>query len=175
MNILSYNPGHDGAIAYLKDAHLVVSIEAEKNSNYRYSPISSHDVFNVLGELDEIPDVICTGGWWPRDHYEYLHRVACSCRVPWRVEERRHRRPTAPIGKASPLFLVFSRAIAPTLRFRHVKSAERYPMLCVGMGRGDRRFLRDRFRAEHNAACRCPESAGESLCLTLRLGRPNLS
>ena len=73
MNILSYNPGHDGAIAYLKSDHLVVSIEAEKNSNWRYSPISSRDVFNVLGELDEIPDVICTGGWWPRDHYEYLH------------------------------------------------------------------------------------------------------
>jgi predicted NodU family carbamoyl transferase len=67
MNILSYNPGHDGAIACLKDAHLVFSIEAEKNSNYRYSPISSHDVFSVLGELDEMPDVICTGGWWPRE------------------------------------------------------------------------------------------------------------
>ncbi len=73
MKILSYNPGHDGAIAYLQDAHLVVSIEAEKNSNWRYSPISSRDVFDALGELDEIPDVICTGGWWPRDHYEYLH------------------------------------------------------------------------------------------------------
>ena len=73
MNILSYNPGHDGAIAYLKDAHLLFSIEAEKNSNCRYLPISSHDVFNVLGKLDEMPDVICTGGWWPRDHYEYLH------------------------------------------------------------------------------------------------------
>lgn len=67
MKILSYNPGHDGAIASLRDGHLVVSIEAEKNSNYRYSPVSSHDVFNVLGELDEIPDVICTGGWWPRE------------------------------------------------------------------------------------------------------------
>jgi hydroxymethyl cephem carbamoyltransferase len=73
VNIISYNPSHDGAIAYLKGAHLLVSIEAEKNSNYRYSPISSHDVFNVLSELDEVPDVICTGGWWPRDHYEYLH------------------------------------------------------------------------------------------------------
>jgi predicted NodU family carbamoyl transferase len=72
VKILSYNPGHDGAIAYLQDAHLVVSIEAEKNSNYRYSPISSRDVFNALGELDEAPDVICTGGWWPRDDYEYL-------------------------------------------------------------------------------------------------------
>ena len=64
VNIISYNPGHDGAIAYLKDAHLLVSTEAEKNSHYRYSPISSHDVFDVLGELEEIPDVLCTGGWW---------------------------------------------------------------------------------------------------------------
>ena len=67
MKILSYNAGHDGAIAYLQDTRLVVSVEAEKNSNNRYSPVSSHDVFNVLGELDEIPDVICTGGWWPRE------------------------------------------------------------------------------------------------------------
>ena len=67
MKILSYNAGHDGAISYLQDAQLVVSVEAEKNSNYRYSPVSSHDVFSVLGELDEIPDVVCTGGWWPRE------------------------------------------------------------------------------------------------------------
>jgi predicted NodU family carbamoyl transferase len=73
VKILSYNPGHDGAIAYLQDARLVVSIEAEKDSNYRYSPISSPDVFTMLGELDEVPDVICAGGWWPRDHYDYLH------------------------------------------------------------------------------------------------------
>jgi hydroxymethyl cephem carbamoyltransferase len=67
VNILSYKPGHDGTIAYLKDARLQVCVEAEKNSNYRYSPVSSVDVFNILGELGEIPDVICTGGWWPRD------------------------------------------------------------------------------------------------------------
>ena len=67
MKILSYNPGHDGTIAYLQNAHLLVSIESEKNSNYRYSPISSHDVFDVLGELDEVPDIICIGGWWPRE------------------------------------------------------------------------------------------------------------
>jgi predicted NodU family carbamoyl transferase len=72
VKILSYNPGHDGAIAYLQDTRLVLSVEAEKNSNYRYSPISSPDVFNFLGELDEFPDAICTGGWWPRDHYEHL-------------------------------------------------------------------------------------------------------
>lgn len=71
VKILSYNPGHDGSIVYLKDTKLQLSVEAEKNSNYRYSPISSHDVFNFLSELDEIPDIICTGGWWPRDDYEY--------------------------------------------------------------------------------------------------------
>jgi len=73
MKILSYNPGHDGAIAYLKSDHLLVSIEEEKNSNWRHSPISSRGVFDALGEIDEFPDVICTGGWWPRDHHEYLH------------------------------------------------------------------------------------------------------
>ena len=138
MKILSYNPDHDGAIAYLQDAHLVVSIEAEKNSNYRYSPISSHDVFNVLGELNDMPDVICTGGVVATRRART--RAACLCRVPWRNEERHHRRQTAPIGKASPLFLVFSRAIALAVRFRHVKPTERYSMLCIGMGRRDRRF-----------------------------------
>jgi len=67
MNILSYNPGHDGAIAYLSGAHLVASIEAEKHSNYRHSPLSVHDLFDVLGELDEMPDVLCKGGWWPSE------------------------------------------------------------------------------------------------------------
>lgn len=73
MNILSYNPGHDGAIACLRNGRLLFSTEAEKNSNYRYSPLSSSDLFNALGELDEIPDAICVGGWWPRDHHEYVH------------------------------------------------------------------------------------------------------
>lgn len=73
MNILSYNPGHDGAISFLRDARLMFSIEAEKNSNYRYAAISVADVINAIGELDVVPDVICRGGWWPRDHHEYLY------------------------------------------------------------------------------------------------------
>jgi len=67
MKILSFNPGHDGAFAYLENGQLVASIEAEKQSGYRYSPLSVQDVFNVLSELKEIPDVLCTGGWWPND------------------------------------------------------------------------------------------------------------
>jgi predicted NodU family carbamoyl transferase len=49
------------------------SIEAEKDSNYRYSAISVAEVLDAVGELDVVPDVICMGGWWPRDHHEYLH------------------------------------------------------------------------------------------------------
>lgn len=72
MKILSYNPGHDGAIAFIQDSRLEFSIEAEKDSNYRYSAVSVADVLNAIGELSAMPDVICTGGWWPRDHHEYL-------------------------------------------------------------------------------------------------------
>jgi len=73
LKILSYNPGHDGAIAYLSDGRLETSIETEKDSNYRYSPLSGPDVFNAIGEFEGIPDAICKGGWWPRDHHEFMH------------------------------------------------------------------------------------------------------
>jgi predicted NodU family carbamoyl transferase len=67
MNILSYNPGHDGVIAHLRSAQLLASVEVEKNSNYRHSGVSVHDFLNILSELKGIPDVLCEGGWWPRD------------------------------------------------------------------------------------------------------------
>jgi len=67
MNILSYNPGHDGALAYIEDGHLVVSVESEKNSRYRYSSLAVPDVFNVFSEIKQAPDVLCRGGWWPGD------------------------------------------------------------------------------------------------------------
>jgi predicted NodU family carbamoyl transferase len=73
LKILSYNPGHDGAIAFLQDARLMMSVEAEKDSNYRYSTVSVADVLDVIGEIDDVPDVICMGGWWPQDHHEFLH------------------------------------------------------------------------------------------------------
>lgn len=77
MKILSYNPGHDGAFAYLEDGHLVASIEAEKHSHYRHSPLSIPDVFSVLGELKTFPDVLCRGGWWPSDmHLSEHHCLA---------------------------------------------------------------------------------------------------
>lgn len=57
---------HDGAVAYIEDGCLKFSLEAEKNSNHRYSSVSPYDIFNAFGEIDGIPDVICTGGWWQR-------------------------------------------------------------------------------------------------------------
>ncbi len=65
MKIISFNPGHDGAFVYLEDGQLIASIEAEKNSRYRHSPLSVPDAFSILGELREVPDVLCRGGWWP--------------------------------------------------------------------------------------------------------------
>jgi hypothetical protein len=73
VKIISYNPGHDGAVVLVQDARLVMSIEAEKDSNYRYSPVSSTDMLNAIGEILEAPDILCMGGWWPRDHHEYIH------------------------------------------------------------------------------------------------------
>lgn len=67
MNIVSYNPGHDGAVAHLRDGHLVWSIEAEKDSHWRHSPIGSSEMLEAFGRLEEVPDVLCTGGWWPRE------------------------------------------------------------------------------------------------------------
>ncbi len=67
MKILSYNPGHDGAFAYVEDGRLVLSIEAEKGSRYRHSPLTVPDAFDVLAEVESIPDVLCRGGWWPGD------------------------------------------------------------------------------------------------------------
>lgn len=28
---------------------------------------------DAVGQLGDIPDVICMGGWWPMDHHEFLH------------------------------------------------------------------------------------------------------
>ena len=73
LRILSYNPGHDGAVALIEDTRLSFSIESEKGSNYRHSAVSVADVLEAAGELSNVPDVICMSGWWPLDHYEFLY------------------------------------------------------------------------------------------------------
>jgi predicted NodU family carbamoyl transferase len=67
VDILSYNPGHDGAVVHLRDGRLVSSIEAEKDSNWRYTPIGTRELLDAFSRLEQLPDVVCTGGWWPRE------------------------------------------------------------------------------------------------------------
>jgi predicted NodU family carbamoyl transferase len=73
VKFLSYNPGHDGAVAFLEDSRLIFSVEAEKDSNYRSSVISVAEVLDAVGQLNAVPDVICMSGWWALDHHEFLH------------------------------------------------------------------------------------------------------
>lgn len=67
VRVLSYNAGHDGAVVHLRDGDLDFSIEAEKDSNYRHTPIGAGDLLGALTRLDELPDVVAVGGWWPRE------------------------------------------------------------------------------------------------------------
>ena len=76
MKILSYNPGHDGAFAYVEDGRLLFSIEAEKGSKYRHSSLAVPDAFDALAELNTVPDVLCKGGWWPGDSPRRSEEVA---------------------------------------------------------------------------------------------------
>lgn len=80
VDILSYNAGHDGAVAHLRDGHLVSSVEAEKDSNWRHTPLGTQDLLDAFSRLDQVPDVICTGGWWPRE--------ARMTGTPWHVGYR---------------------------------------------------------------------------------------
>ena len=63
MLILAINPGHDGAIAAVRDRRLVLSVESEKDSFPRHQTLHSNHVLSALETLGEPPDVIAYGGW----------------------------------------------------------------------------------------------------------------
>jgi hydroxymethyl cephem carbamoyltransferase len=67
MRVLAHKPGHDGHVAYVRDEHLVFSIEAEKDSGPRHAPVSPDLYARTLQLVEEIPDVVATSGWWGRD------------------------------------------------------------------------------------------------------------
>jgi len=66
MVILAFKPGHDGAIAAIKDRKLLFSLEAEKDSFPRYSLLNPTTVLSAVELLGELPDVIGVGGWYKR-------------------------------------------------------------------------------------------------------------
>jgi predicted NodU family carbamoyl transferase len=63
ISILSFKPGHDGCIAYLRDGELVFSVEAEKDSAHRYTVISPLTLTEAFSQVEEIPDVVAISGW----------------------------------------------------------------------------------------------------------------
>ena len=63
MLILSFKPGHDGAMAAVQDGKLLFSLEAEKDSFPRYDRITPELIALAASKLDAIPDVIAIGGW----------------------------------------------------------------------------------------------------------------
>ena len=67
MLVLALNSGHDGALAAVKDGKLMFSLESEKNSYRRYSPITATAVLDAVELIGEMPDVVAfTGGWSER-------------------------------------------------------------------------------------------------------------
>jgi hypothetical protein len=56
-------------------------------STYRFSPLSSRDIVDTFGRLEQVPDVVCTGGWWPRGQ---ANRVSEPCRLPRGGRSRNH-------------------------------------------------------------------------------------
>lgn len=73
MLIIAFKPGHDGAVAAIRDRGLIYSLEAEKDSHPRYSSILPMTVLDLAERLDAIPDVVALGGW--REQGPMRHRT----------------------------------------------------------------------------------------------------
>lgn len=63
IQVLGIKPGHDGAIALIKDGVLQFSFEGEKDNGYRYSEATCETLLKSLNSCNKIPDVIAIGGW----------------------------------------------------------------------------------------------------------------
>lgn len=63
MRVLGINHGHDSSVCLLEDERLVLSIEAEKDSNRRFGRFSPSRLAVALGHVSEVPDVIAIPGW----------------------------------------------------------------------------------------------------------------
>lgn len=63
FSILSFKPGHDGSVAYVKNGRLVCSLEAEKDSFPRYTEVTPSVMLEALSVADAVPDVVAVSGW----------------------------------------------------------------------------------------------------------------
>lgn len=69
--ILAFNQGHDATIAAIENGRLLFSVEAEKDSSWRYSSLTPEALVVAAKRLDRLPDVVAIGGWvedsWPTE------------------------------------------------------------------------------------------------------------
>lgn len=76
MRVLSFKPGHDGAVALVEDGRLRFLLEAEKDSFERHSPVTAQLLMAALELADGTPDVLAIGGW--HKHLPGLYRGIAS-------------------------------------------------------------------------------------------------
>lgn len=65
MLIAAFKPGHDGAIAAIRDGTLLLSIEGEKDSFARRSIATPDTLLQFAEHVGDLPDVVAVGGWEP--------------------------------------------------------------------------------------------------------------
>lgn len=63
MLVFAVKPGHDGAVAVVRDRALLYSLESEKDSFGRYSELTASTVLDIAERVDALPDVVALGGW----------------------------------------------------------------------------------------------------------------
>jgi len=63
MLVVAFKPGHDGAVAAIEDCELLYSLESEKDSRPRCSPLLPTTVLDIAERLGAVPDVVALGGW----------------------------------------------------------------------------------------------------------------
>jgi hydroxymethyl cephem carbamoyltransferase len=61
--IVGVKPGHDGAVAVIRDGRLEFSLEAEKDSGHRYADLDVSLLLKAMSMLGTSPDVLAVGGW----------------------------------------------------------------------------------------------------------------
>jgi hydroxymethyl cephem carbamoyltransferase len=61
--VLAIKPGHDGAVAVLEDSKLLFSLEGEKDTFGRYSPVTPTKLVEIAELLPRSPDVVALSGW----------------------------------------------------------------------------------------------------------------
>jgi hydroxymethyl cephem carbamoyltransferase len=65
--VVGLKPGHDGAIAAIRDRELLLSLESEKDTFPRYTTLTPMTILSAIERMGEVPDVISLGGWYKPD------------------------------------------------------------------------------------------------------------